>query len=133
MPRTSGGSDAGQEEKWDIVARDAEVPAPAAAYILMLIAGVLVIINGLLMLAMGRSLDVVILDVGTAPGIAGVLIGLVILLAAHRLSSRPSEHVPLGAIVAVLSPLSLVLVGGGFILGSVLGIGGGILAIAWKA
>lgn len=93
----------------------------------------LVIINGLLVLAVGRSLDVAVLEAGAAPGAAGVLTGLGMLFATHLLNVRPDRHVLLGAVVTVLSLISLVLVGGGFILGSVLGVGGGILAIAWKA
>nr|WP_272898433.1 DUF6114 domain-containing protein [Methanomassiliicoccus luminyensis] len=105
---------------------------PAAAYVLMLLAGVLVIINGMMSIAVGRSLDVAIFEAGALVGVAGVLMGAGMLLAASRLNSRPAEHVRLGAAVIVLSLASLVLAGGGFIIGSAMGVGGGILAIVWR-
>lgn len=90
------------------------------------------VLNGLLILIVGRSLDVVIVDAGALPGGAGVLLGGGMLLAAWRLNTRPAGHVAWGAAEIILSVLSLVLVGGGFILGTVMGLCGGVLAMVWR-
>ena len=105
---------------------------PTVAYVLSLIAGVLVVLNGLLLLGVGATLGIAVFGGGLAFGLIGVLLGIVIIYAAVRLNAQPTEHVSWGAVIIVFSVVSLVLVGGGFILGFILGLIGGILAIAWK-
>lgn len=61
--------------------------------------------------------------------VIGVVSGAIILLSALMMSSRPSESSKWGVIVLVFSVLSLFGMGG-FLIGAVLGIVGGILAIA---
>jgi hypothetical protein len=108
------------------------VAPPIVAYMLALIAGVLVVLNGLLLLMVGATLGIAMFDGGLAFGPIGVLLGAIIIYAAVHLNAQPTEHMGWGAAIIVLSVVSLVLVGGGFILGFILGLIGGILAIAWK-
>lgn len=61
--------------------------------------------------------------------VIGVVSGAIILLSALMMNSRPSESSKWGVIVLVFSVLSLFGMGG-FLIGAVLGIVGGILAIA---
>lgn len=61
--------------------------------------------------------------------VTGVVSGAIILLSALMMSSRPSESSKWGVIVLVFSVLSFFGMGG-FLIGAVLGIVGGILAIA---
>lgn len=61
--------------------------------------------------------------------VIGVVSGAIILLSALMMSSRPSESSKWGVIVLVFSVLSFFGMGG-FLIGAVLGIVGGILAIA---
>lgn len=106
--------------------------APAVAYMLALVAGVLVVLNGLLLLVAEVTLGLGVFGGGLAFGLIGILLGLMIIYAAVRLNAQPNEHVSWGAVIIVFSMISLVVVGGGFILGFLLGLIGGILAIAWK-
>lgn len=105
---------------------------PTVAYVLALIAGVLVVLNGLLLMAVGATLGIAVFGGGLAFGSIGILLGVIIVYAAVRLNAQPTEHVSWGAVIIVFSVVSLVLVGGGFILGFILGLISGILAIAWK-
>ncbi len=107
--------------------------ALTVAYVLSLIAGVLVVLNGLLLLGVGVTLGIAVFGGGLAFGAIGILLGVIIIYAAARLNAQPTEHVSWGAVIIVFSVVSLVLVGGGFIFGFILGLISGILAIAWKA
>jgi hypothetical protein len=106
--------------------------APTVAYVLSLIAGVLVVLNGLLLIGVEATLGIAVFGGGLVFGIIGILLGVIIIYAAVRLNAQPVEHVSWGAVIIVFSAVSLVLVGGGFILGFILGLIGGILAIAWR-
>ncbi|HLN51222.1 MAG TPA: hypothetical protein VK455_04130 [Thermoplasmata archaeon] len=63
-------------------------------------------------------------------GGANILFGTLILFLALQLHQTRWYHRMIGGLVAILAMCSL-LVGGGFLFGSALGIGGGVLAIAW--
>jgi len=61
----------------------------------------------------------------------GVLSGLLVILGALMLYNRPREVSTWGIVVLVFSVLSLLGMGG-FFIGAVLGIVGGILALSWR-
>lgn len=61
----------------------------------------------------------------------GIVAGLIVLLGAAMLYSKPRQRHGWGMVILVLSALNLFLGMGGF-LASVLGIIGGALALAWQ-
>lgn len=61
-------------------------------------------------------------------GIWGIVCGIVILVGSYLLYSRPASHATWGVVILVFSLLS-VFEGGGFIVGLILGVVGGVLAI----
>jgi hypothetical protein len=116
-----------------IDARTSTVAAsPTVSYVLALIAGVLVVINGILLILTGESLGVMISGEEALIGVAGVAVGLAMLIFAIRLEDRPDQHVRWGAGIILASAISLVLVGGGLLIGFILGLVAGIIAIAWR-
>jgi len=66
-------------------------------------------------------------------GLFGVVFGLIVLVSALMLFSRPSQHTTWGIVIVIFAVLSLF---GGMIsglgLGLILGVIGGALAITWK-
>lgn len=66
------------------------------------------------------------------PAIIGIASGAVIIIGALAIFSDPKLAQPWGAVILVFSLVGL-LGFGGFIVGSLLGIVGGILALTWKA
>jgi hypothetical protein len=106
--------------------------APTVAYVLALIAGVLMVLNGLLLILAGATLGISIIGGEVVFGAAGIGVGLVVVYSARRLDACPAQHVKWGAVIIVGSAISLALVGGGFLFGFILGLVGGIIAIAWK-
>jgi hypothetical protein len=66
-------------------------------------------------------------------GILGVIFGIIVIISALMLNRKPEEHSMWGTLIVIFSVLSIF--GGtmgGFGIGLILGLIGGILAIAWK-
>jgi len=117
--------------------RDASTTYPARAgyapwpYVLSLIGGALILIEGIIVAVAGPILATAG-DLGFGAlvfGIVVVILGLIIIWAAYSLRANPTRHVGYGAVIVIFSVLALVLAGGGFIIGSLLGIIGGAWAI----
>jgi len=114
---------------------------PYAAFVLSLVGGVLILVGGLLGLTwlgwpmwgwwgMGMMW-------GWMPGFLlvfsaiGIVSGGAIVTAAYMLYNKPSQAQTWGTIVLVFAVVSL-LSAGGFIIGALLGIIGGLLALTWR-
>jgi hypothetical protein len=99
---------------------------------LSMIGGVLVLIEGIIIAVAGPLIMVIGGNLGLGTLVFGlfvVVLGLIIMWLAFGLRSNPVRHVAYGAGIIVVSVLALVLAGGGFVLGSILGIIGGAWAI----
>ncbi|MEM0062126.1 MAG: hypothetical protein QXT53_07630 [Ignisphaera sp.] len=119
---------------------------PTAALILSLIGGVLIALDGIraeIELAI-KGIDVESIE-SLAPGLAGfirgvviviialiIIIGIVIVIGALQIrSGMPKKVRTWSMIVLILSIISLFF-GGGFVIGSILSLVGGILGLVWK-
>lgn len=121
---------------------------PTTAFILSLIAGILIALGG----AMGSVFMGMMGGMyggwqgmmdgygmmgfpgwgfGMAFGIIGLIIGIIVIIGAIMLDSRPQEHKTWGIVILVFSILSIIGGMGGFGIGLILGIIGGALAISW--
>jgi hypothetical protein len=104
--------------------------------VLSFLGGFLILLEGALLLLVGSAIGSAgyVATGGTISLIGGFLglLGLVVVLFAVGLYSRPEAHRGFGVVIVVLSFVSFV-GGGGFVLGAVLGIIGGILAIVFDA
>jgi hypothetical protein len=66
-------------------------------------------------------------------GILGLIFGVIVVISAIMLNSKPQEHMTWGILIAIFSVLSIF--GGamgGFGIGLILGLIGGALAVIWK-
>jgi len=63
--------------------------------------------------------------------LVALISGIIVLLGALMLNSRPAEHMTWGTIVLIFSLISFLGMGG-FIIGALLGIAGGALALSWR-
>ncbi len=63
--------------------------------------------------------------------VIGVVSGLVVLYSAHTLSGKPKESSTWGMMILIFSATGLIS-GGGFLIGSLLGIVGGLLVLSKK-
>lgn len=104
---------------------------PTAAFVLSLIAAIFILLNGLVVAAIGGILALIFPEVGIALIALGLVFGVVVLIGAIMLYAQPQQHVIWGILVLLFSIFSLV-IGGGFIIGFILGLVGGILALVWK-
>jgi len=105
---------------------------PTAAFILSLIAGILIVIVGFVVMVAGTILTIPVGGAGGIPGLYGAVCGILVILGGLMLYSRPKRNVVWGFVIVVFSILSLYGALGGLYVGLVLGVIGGILGIRWK-
>src|SRR3972149_6583763 len=66
-------------------------------------------------------------------GFLGLIFGVIVIISALILGSKPQEHTTWGTLILIFSVISIFGSAlGGFGIGLILGIIGGILAITWK-
>ena len=131
---------------------------PTTAFIISLIAGVFIILGGGLMSMLGYGMmGMMGRDYGgfggmmgpgfgmMGPGfgmmgfafgmigILGLIFGVIVIVSAIMLNGKPQEHATWGTLILIFSVLSLLGSAGGFGVGLILGIIGGVLAITWKS
>ena len=118
---------------------------PGTALALSLVGGILMFVSGILPL-------IVILSGGYGYGFGyggmmgglggmfggigglwfiGLISGIVVVICAIMLGSRPVEHTTWGTLILVFSIISFFGMGG-FFIGAILGIAGGALALSWR-
>ena len=107
---------------------------PLGGVILSLIGGVLVLADGALVAAAGGLASSLGLAGGgliEGLGAVGAFFGLLLIVVAILLVVTPDHHLALGVAILIFSLLSIVS-GGGFIIGLILGVIGGILGIIFQ-
>jgi hypothetical protein len=102
-------------------------------FYLSVIGGSIIILQGLIAIFFSSIYYAIVLSLGIGIsifflGIMLVILGLIVYTSAYSLTRSPGQHVVIGASIIVFSTLALVL-GGGYIIGSAMGILGGIIAI----
>ena len=127
------------------------VERPTAAFILSLIGGIFILLGGGMMSMLGYGFRGMMSSYGGwgygmmrpgfgmmglafgATGILGLVFGVIVIISAIMLNSKPQEHTTWGTLIVIFSVLSIVgSAMGGFGIGLVLGLVGGVLAITWK-
>jgi hypothetical protein len=106
--------------------------APLIAFGLALAGGIIIILAGLEVLIIGAALTFFVGGVGGIFGLFGAVCGFLIMVFAFMLRSAPDQHVGLGIAIIVFSLLSWFGSFGGFAIGFLLALVGGILAIIWR-
>ncbi|MFD9741117.1 DUF6114 domain-containing protein [Umezawaea sp. NPDC059074] len=98
-------------------------------------AGLFVALSGLIILAppyANLKLGDLVISIKTLGGVSALLIGVLLLICAGALWVRPAFRFPAGVIAVLLSLIALVTTNlGGFLLGTILGLLGGALAVSW--
>lgn len=107
------------------------IDRPAAAFAISLIGGIFVLLAGIVLGVIGFVVTIPIGGIGAALGIIGVLWGSLIIIAAIMMFERPQEHQIWSVLILVFSILSWVGAIGGFVIGFILGLTGGILGLIW--
>jgi hypothetical protein len=114
---------------------------PTAAMVLSLLGGIFVILGGLFIAFVGSFVASFgyLANGGANPGtvvtivgVVGIIFGLIMIVGAVMMYSNPTSAKMWGIIVLVLSILSWFTAVGGLVIGFLLGLIGGILAIVFK-
>jgi hypothetical protein len=111
---------------------------PTAAMVLSIIGGIFVLLGGAVVAFVGSlisTLDTSGLGLGggfTVLGVIGIILGLIMIVGGIMISSNPQSHTMWGVIILILSIVSWITSFGGLVIGFILGLIGGILAITFK-
>src|SRR6266571_5633068 len=111
---------------------------PTAAMVLSMIGGIFVLLGGAVVAFVGSvisTLDTSGLGLGggfTVLGVVGIILGLIMIVGGIMINSNPQSHTMWGVIILILSIVSWITSIGGFFIGFILGLIGGILAITFK-
>src|SRR6266705_4847066 len=114
---------------------------PTAAFVLSLIGGIFVLLVGIAFAVLGSILRNMVCWIGGPDGATDIIVwygvigfvnGLLMIVFGVLLYIRPTQHVVWGALVLILSIASFFTTLGGFFIGLILGLIGGILGIVWK-
>jgi len=105
---------------------------PTTAFVLSLIGAIFILIGAAIVAAVGAIVAVLFPALGLVLGGAAIICGLLTLIGAIMIYVNPNQRQLWGVIVIIFSIISLFFCLGGFIVGMILGIIGGALAISWK-
>jgi hypothetical protein len=109
---------------------------PTAAAVLSIIGGVFILLGGIAEIAVGSYVSSLSYVTGGGAiiglGLLGVIMGLLILILGILLLSNPDSNVTYGVLIIVFSLISLLSFLGGFVIGFLLALIGGILALTWR-
>jgi hypothetical protein len=104
--------------------------------VLAIIGGVFILLGGLFELAVASVISAFTFGVVggslVAFGALGTVLGILIIVLAALLYVNTEHHTIFGVLILVFSVISLTSFLGGFVLGFILALIGGILAITWK-
>ncbi len=115
---------------------------PTAAFVLSLLAGIFILIDGIFVTAaatfvflvpmMDMFIGVIGMVIGMIIGIAELIFGIIVMMGAFMINSSDPGKVKTGGILVLIFSIISIIAGGGFIIGLILGLVGGILALTWK-
>jgi hypothetical protein len=125
---------------------------PTAAFLISLVAGIFILLGAALMSLVGYGFMGMMNRYGSGArgygmmgqgfgmmgygfgilAIVGLVFGAIVIISAYMLNSKPREHTTWGTLIVIFSVISIFGSAGGFGVGLILGIIGGVLAISWK-
>lgn len=112
---------------------------PTAAFILSLIAGVLILVGGIGYAFLGAICGSLVGMVSPGAGALiflymslGLICGIGVIIGAVMINSAEPSRVKTGSILVLVFSIISFLSGGGFYIGLILGLVGGILGLVWR-
>lgn len=114
---------------------------PTAAFVLSLVGGIFILINGILLAVIafiGGAILSLIPMLGFIGGIVmimgtvGLVLGILIVIGAIQINSGELNKVRTWSLVVLVLSIVSIFIGGGFIIGFILSLVGGILGLMWK-
>ena len=103
---------------------------PQAAFVISLIGGIFILLNGLIISVVGTVIAISFLSVGIMLVALGLVFGVIVILGAALM--RDPQKVKVGSILVLVFSIFSLPIGGGFIIGFLLGLIGGILGLTWR-
>jgi hypothetical protein len=106
---------------------------PTAAFVLLLVGGVLIVVGGLVIVAAGGLIPIPLIGGLVAIlGILGMVFGILVIVGAVMVNSGEPGKVKTGSILGLIFGILSLVAGGGFFVGFILCLVGGVLGLTWK-
>ncbi|MCL4363361.1 DUF6114 domain-containing protein [Candidatus Marsarchaeota archaeon] len=106
---------------------------PTAAFVLLLIGGIFVLLEGLVMSAIGALATLIFSSgLGALTGIVGIITGIIMIVSAVMVNTTDKSKIKTWSIIGLIISIVSLLGGGGLIIGFLLGLIGGILGLTYK-
>lgn len=117
---------------------------PTAAFVLSLIAAILVIGTSLMLVIFGGFLTSMVAEtygmllgrritfIVVVVGLVGLVLGALMLAGALMINSTSLSRVRTGSVIVLVCSILSIFAGGGLFIGFILGLIGGILGLVWK-
>lgn len=106
---------------------------PTAAFVLLLIGGIFVLLEGLALSVIGALATLIIASgIGALTGILGIITGIVMIVSALMINTTDKSKIKTWSIIGLVVSIVSLLGGGGVILGFLLGLIGAILGLTYK-
>src|SRR5207245_3524793 len=110
---------------------------PTAAFVLSLIGGIFILLGAIVIMALASLIGSFMIIGGGDPALAyiygavGLIFAILVLVGAVMLWMKPQQHVVWGVVVLLFSLFSIITTGG-FFIGLIFGLIGGLLGIVWN-
>ena len=111
---------------------------PTGAILLSYAGGLLVLVSGLSILLIGSFMSSIVYIPGfsigiiiVAAGVWGIICGLAMITGSYLIQTRPRASHTLWGILIFVFALTSYFGGGGFFIGGILGVAGGLMAARW--
>ncbi|MCL4324238.1 MAG: DUF6114 domain-containing protein [Candidatus Thermoplasmatota archaeon] len=108
---------------------------PTGAFVLSLIGGIFIVLGGITLMSLGAFFAFFLIMFGVSVyvlGFIGVVVGVLVCISGYMVYRDPGAKVVWGALIIVFALLSWVVAFGGFFIGFLLALIGGILALTFK-
>ncbi len=107
---------------------------PTAAFVLLLIGGIFVLLEGLALSAIGALATLILSSgIGALTGVVGIITGIIMIVSALMVNTTDKSKIKTWSIIGLIVSIVSLLGGGGVIIGFLLGLIGGILGLTYKS
>ncbi|MCL4380903.1 MAG: DUF6114 domain-containing protein [Candidatus Marsarchaeota archaeon] len=105
---------------------------PMAAFVLVLVGGIFVLLSGVMLSLMGSIMTFFIMGVGGIFGIIGIVSGIMMIISAAMINTTHKAQIKTWSVIALIFSVVSIANFGGFIIGFLFGLIGSILGLVFE-
>jgi hypothetical protein len=105
---------------------------PVAAFVLVLVGGIFVLLSGIMLSLMGSVMTFFMMGVGGIFGVIGIISGIMMIISAAMINTVNKAQIKTWSVIALIFSIVSIANFGGFIIGFLLGVIGSILGLVFE-